>query len=197
MVNGDDIIGSWVMVDRGTDSEEDRVKARDRYGDDPQGFMIFASDGWMNVIVCWGGRPALPGDPTWHTDAPEADKVRAFDTYLSYGGEWTVKDSVLTTKVRYGLNPVGRGRPGKGSGAVGRGALDAKGVTGLAGWPGYERMGPVAARGGVRFLEWRGRGDRDNRIARCGYHAPQRRTRRASNHRLTINNPTAYRQGAR
>jgi hypothetical protein len=54
MVTADDILGSWLMVDRGTDSEEDQAQAKVRYGDDPQGFMIFAPDGWMNTIVCWG-----------------------------------------------------------------------------------------------------------------------------------------------
>lgn len=105
MVKADDILGSWVMVDRGTNSEEDRAQARVRYGDDPQGFMIFAPDGWMNAIVCWGGRPALPDNPAWHSEAPDAEKVTAFDTYLSYGGEWTVEDGTLTTRVRFALNP--------------------------------------------------------------------------------------------
>ncbi len=105
MVSAQDILGSWLMVDRGTDSEEDQAQAKIRYGDDPQGFMIFAPDGWMNAIVCWGGRPALTGDPAWHSDAPDADKVTAFDTYLSYGGQFTVEDSVLTTQVRFALNP--------------------------------------------------------------------------------------------
>jgi len=105
MVTGDDILGSWLMVARGTDSEEDQQQARIRYGDDPQGFMIFAPDGWMNAIVCWGGRTSLPGNPAWHSDAPDADKVRAFDTYLSYGGRWTVENSRLTTRVAFALNP--------------------------------------------------------------------------------------------
>lgn len=105
MVTGEDILGSWVLVARGTDSDEDRAEALARYGDDPQGLMIFAPDGWMNAIVCWGGRPPLPGDPAWHCDAPEAEKLDAFDTYLSYGGKWTVENSVLTTRVHYALNP--------------------------------------------------------------------------------------------
>ncbi len=105
MVSAQDILGSWLMVDRGTDSEEDQAQAKIRYGDDPQGFMIFAPDGWMNAIVCWGGRPALTGNPAWHTDAPDADKVTAFDTYLSYGGQFTVENSTLTTKVQFALNP--------------------------------------------------------------------------------------------
>ena len=105
MVTGEDIIGSWLMVDRGTDGEEDQAQAQARYGDDPQGFMIFAPDGWMNAIVCWGGRPGLTGNPAWHTDAPEEERLRAFDTYLSYGGAWTVENDTLTTKVHYALNP--------------------------------------------------------------------------------------------
>ena len=105
MVTGEDIIGAWVMVDRGTDDPADAAQARERYGDDPQGFMIFAPEGWMNAIVCWGGRPPLAGDPAWHTDAPEADRLRAFDTYLSYGGAWTVANDTLTTQVHYALNP--------------------------------------------------------------------------------------------
>jgi len=105
MVKGEDIIGSWLMVDRGFDDEEDRELARARYGDNPTGFVIFAPDGWMNAIVCWGDRPALPGAPDWHSDAPAEDKIRAFDTYLSYGGRWTVKDGTLTTRVEFALNP--------------------------------------------------------------------------------------------
>ena len=105
MVTGKDILGSWLMVDRGTDSEADRQQARARYGDDPQGFMIFAPDGWMNAIVCWGGRPVLPGAPDWHADAPDTEKLRAFDTYLSYGGRWKVENSTLSTEVAFALNP--------------------------------------------------------------------------------------------
>ena len=105
MITAQDIMGAWIMTDRGTDSEADQVQAQARYGDNPLGFMIFAPDGWMNAIVCWGGRPALPGDPVWHTDAPVAAKAEAFDTYLSYGGQWTVENATLTTKVRYALNP--------------------------------------------------------------------------------------------
>ena len=78
MVTGEDILGSWIMTGRGTDDDTDQALARLRYGDDSQGFMIFAPDGWMNAIVCWGGRPPLPGDPAWHSDAPIDDKVKAF-----------------------------------------------------------------------------------------------------------------------
>ena len=74
------------MVDRGIDSQEDRAQWTARYGSNLEGFMIFAPDGWMNAIVCCGGWPGLTGDPVWHTDAPDAERLRAFDTYLSFGG---------------------------------------------------------------------------------------------------------------
>ena len=105
MVTGEDIVGAWLMVDRGTDDPADAALARARYGDDPQGFMIFAPEGWMNAVVCQGGRKPLTGDPAWHTDAPEADRLRAFDSYLSYGGTWTVERDTLTTRVHVALNP--------------------------------------------------------------------------------------------
>ena len=57
------------------------------------------------AVVCWGGRPDLSGNPAWHADAPDAEKLRAFDTYLSYGGQWTVENNTLTTKVHFALNP--------------------------------------------------------------------------------------------
>ncbi len=107
MVAAKDIIGSWLMVDRGTDgeSESDRARARARYGDNPKGFVTFAPDGWMSAIICWGERPALSGNPQWHSDAPDAEKLRAFDTYMSYGGRWRVEDSTLETKVAFAINP--------------------------------------------------------------------------------------------
>lgn len=105
MVTREDIVGSWLLVDRGTDNEADRQQAEARYGDNPQGFAIFAADGWMNAIVCWGGRPQLSGKPDWHSDAPADEKIKAFDTYLSYGGRWSVDNGTLTTKVEFALNP--------------------------------------------------------------------------------------------
>lgn len=105
VVTADDIVGAWLMTGRGTDSAEDEALGRARYGDDPQGFVIFSPDGWMNAIVCNGGRAPLAGDPAWHADAPDADRLGAFDTYLSYGGRWSVENSVLTTEVDFALNP--------------------------------------------------------------------------------------------
>lgn len=105
MVNAEDITGTWLVVARGNDDPEDEKISRERYGDDPQGLLIISPDGWMNAALCWGGRAPLAGDPAWHTDAPDADRLRAFDTYISYGGRWSLEDGVFRTQVEFALNP--------------------------------------------------------------------------------------------
>ena len=105
MVTTEDIIGTWLLVDRGTDDPADAEASLTRYGDDPQGLLIISKEGWMNAAICWGGRPGLTGDPAWHTDAPDADRLRAFDTYISYGGRWTLENDTFTTEVDFALNP--------------------------------------------------------------------------------------------
>ena len=70
-----------------------------------RGTLIISKEGWMNAAICWKDRPQLTGNPSWHTDAPEADRVKAFDTYISYGGKWTLENDVFTTQVEFSLNP--------------------------------------------------------------------------------------------
>ena len=105
MVDKNDIIGTWTLVDRGTDDPVDAELSRARYGEDSKGLLIISKEGWMNAAICWKDRPQLTGNPSWHTDAPEADRVKAFDTYISYGGKWTLENDIFTTKVEFSLNP--------------------------------------------------------------------------------------------
>jgi hypothetical protein len=105
MVAAEDITGTWLVVDRGNDDPADEQVSVDRYGDNPQGMVIISPDGWMCAALCHGDRPALTGDPAWHTDAPDQDRLSAFDTYISYGGRWTLEDGVFATDVEFALNP--------------------------------------------------------------------------------------------
>ena len=70
-----------------------------------RGTLIISKEGWMNAAISWKDRPALTGDPTWHPDAPAADRLKAFDTYISYGGKWTLENNIFKTKVEFALNP--------------------------------------------------------------------------------------------
>ena len=105
MITEQDITGTWLVVARGNDDPNDQQIALERYGDDPRGMVIISSDGWMNASLCHGGRPPLHGNPAWHTDAPDADRLAAYDTYISYGGRWRLENNTLITKVEFALNP--------------------------------------------------------------------------------------------
>lgn len=105
MVTREDIIGTWLLVERGSDDPDDAALAGERYGDAQEGVLIVSADGWMNAALCHGGRPPLSGNPAWHTDAPDADRLRAFDTYISYAGTWSLENDIFTTDVRLALNP--------------------------------------------------------------------------------------------
>ena len=105
MITDHDITGTWLVVARANDDPNDQQIALDRYGDDPRGMVIISPDGWMNASLCHGGRPPLPGNPAWHTDAPDAHRLAAYDTYISYGGRWRLENDTLITKVEFALNP--------------------------------------------------------------------------------------------
>ena len=91
MITEQDITGTWILVARGNDDPEDARVSIERYGRDPRGMVIISPDGWMNASLCHGERPPLSGDPAWHTDAPDADRLSAYDTYISYGGRWRLE----------------------------------------------------------------------------------------------------------
>jgi len=105
MVAEPDITGTWLLVARGNDDPDDEKVSIDRYGNDPRGMVIISPDGWMNASLSHSDRPPLTGDPAWHTDAPESDRLTAFDTYISYGGQWRLENDTFITKVEFALNP--------------------------------------------------------------------------------------------
>ena len=105
MITAQDITGTWILVARGNDDPEDARLSIERYGRDPRGMVIISPDGWMNASLCHGERPPLSGDPAWHTDAPDADRLSAYDTYISYGGRWRLEGNTFITQVEFALNP--------------------------------------------------------------------------------------------
>jgi hypothetical protein len=105
MIAAEDITGSWLLVERGA-SENHRAAMRARYGGhQSEGAVIFSPDGWMCAALGHRGRPPLPGNPDWQTDAPEAARLAAFDTFISYSGRWRIEAGQLVTKVAFALNP--------------------------------------------------------------------------------------------
>ena len=72
MVTREEIVGTWLMVDRGTDDPADEAASLARYGPEPRGMLIISDEGWMNAAISWRDRPGLTGDPAWPTDARDA-----------------------------------------------------------------------------------------------------------------------------
>ena len=105
MITEEDITGTWLLVARGNAHPADERVSLERYGNDPRGMVIISPDGWMNASLSHGGRPLLTGNPAWHTDAPQSDRLAAFDTYISYGGQWRLEADTFITKVEFALNP--------------------------------------------------------------------------------------------
>lgn len=104
MISIEDVAGTWLLHARGTD-EDYRNELIERYGDNSQGIFTITLDGWLTAIVCRGGRTPLPGNPAWHADAPDANRLSAFDSYVSYAGRCRIEDGQLITKVKFALNP--------------------------------------------------------------------------------------------
>jgi hypothetical protein len=104
MISAEDIIGTWLLVDRGT-SEGHREEFLERYGEQSEGIVILSPDGWLCAAVCRSDREKLPGDPAWHADAPTEARLAAFDSYVSYAGRWRIEGNRLITNVAFALNP--------------------------------------------------------------------------------------------
>lgn len=104
LVTAEDIVGTWLMVDRGAGADE-QEQLRERYGEKSEGLVIISPGGWLCAAVCRAGREPLPGNPAWAPDAPAEARLAAFDSYVSYGGRWRVENGQLITKVAFALNP--------------------------------------------------------------------------------------------
>ena len=52
MVTREDIIGTWILVARGSDDPADAALSLERYGDAQRGLLIISEDGWMNAGFC-------------------------------------------------------------------------------------------------------------------------------------------------
>ena len=73
------------------------------YGEDPIGWLIYTPDGRMSATISRRARAPLSAANA--RKAKDAEKVAAFDTYLSYSGSFVVDDDVVVHRVELSLNP--------------------------------------------------------------------------------------------
>ncbi len=68
--------------------------------------IVYAPGGTMSAVLSATDRPAASAG-TWETatDATDEEKVRAFDSYVSYCGTWTVQGDEILHHVEQALVP--------------------------------------------------------------------------------------------
>ena len=103
MISEQDLIGTWQLESWAIGySNSDELTYP--YGEEPQGLLLYSSDGWMSVSIGLPGREAFPGD-TPYRKLPEATRAEAFTSYFHYAGRYVVKDGDVTHYVTQSLNP--------------------------------------------------------------------------------------------
>lgn len=107
MDNATQLVGTWklvswtVMIGNGSVSFP--------YGKNPVGYLTYTSDGHMSAEIMNSDReqsnPSLHAELACSQTIPDADKVHAYNTYLSYCGRYTVDGETVTHHVNASLIP--------------------------------------------------------------------------------------------
>ncbi len=79
------------------------------YGKDAIGYLIYTADGYISAEIMDTDRqqsdPNFPLEPAAAQTLSEADRARAYSTYLSYCGTYTVEGNTVIHHVKAGLIP--------------------------------------------------------------------------------------------
>jgi hypothetical protein len=94
-------VGIWRLVSY----ELRRADGRVTYpmGKDATGYIMYNDIGYMSVVIMAAGRPKFSAEVA--QAGTDTEKVRAFDTYLSYCGKYEVKGSKVIHHVEISFYP--------------------------------------------------------------------------------------------
>lgn len=95
-ISPQDLIGAWTL--EGSYIEHDDGTQTPTWGDDATGLIVYTADGYMTAITRRGDRSLPDG-------ADAAAKAAAFDSYLNYGGRWTLSGNTVTHHIEHALDP--------------------------------------------------------------------------------------------
>lgn len=103
------VIGSWTL--RSFTAHVPDGPPSHPLGPDAQGALLYAASGHMMACLYRAGRAQLGvGRLEARARASDTDKAAAFDTYVSYGGTWTLVGDQMTHHVQHALTPDQVGR---------------------------------------------------------------------------------------
>ncbi|MGA2400365.1 MAG: lipocalin-like domain-containing protein [Syntrophobacteraceae bacterium] len=100
-------VGTWKLVSWEVTQSDGTIHYP--CGKDAVGYLIYTADGYMSAgIMDPDRRQSDPNFPLETADAqtlPDPDRARAYSTYLSYCGTYTVEGNSVTHRVKAGLIP--------------------------------------------------------------------------------------------
>lgn len=103
MISKDELVGTW-QLESWTIGYTDRDEFTYPYGEEPQGLLVYSTDGWMSASINRPGRALLPEDVSYRK-LPDALKAQAFSSYFHYAGRYRVADGDVIHYVTQSLNP--------------------------------------------------------------------------------------------
>ena len=103
MISKEQLEGTW-QLESWTIGYSDRDDFTYPYGEDPQGLLLYTTDGWMSVSLCRKERARLPQDVSFRKITDEV-KAEAFSSYFHYTGRYRVVDGDVIHYVSQSLNP--------------------------------------------------------------------------------------------
>ncbi len=107
MPDGETLVGTWELVAWEVPNGDGTT--RRLFGPNAVGYLIYTADGYMAAEIMdpdrQQGDPRFPLEPASAQTLPDADRARAYSTYLSYCGPYTVDGDRVTHHVAAGLIP--------------------------------------------------------------------------------------------
>ncbi len=101
------LVGTWKLVSWEVTQPNSTIHYP--YGKDVIGYLTYTADGYMSAEIMDPDRQQ--SDPNFRLETataqtlPDADRARAYSSYLSYCGTYTVEGGVVTHHVKAGLIP--------------------------------------------------------------------------------------------
>ena len=107
MADSNSFVGTWKLVSWEVRQPDGTIHYL--YGRDVVGYLIYTADGYMSAEIMDPDRrqsnPDFPLEMAAAQTLPDPDRVRAYSTYLSYCGTYTVGGNTVTHHVKAGLIP--------------------------------------------------------------------------------------------
>ena len=107
MTDSNPFVGTWKLIS--WEVRQPDGTSHYPYGKDVVGYLIYTADGYMSAEIMDPDRqqsdPNFPLESAAAQTLSESDRVRAYSTYLSYCGTYTVEGNTVTHHVKAGLIP--------------------------------------------------------------------------------------------